>query len=520
VSGAFARDRRTRRLPDDAPGLLTDELAALVDPRTRDLAERRRRSLLHRRGWLVRRALIVADVTGLVAAFVIAEWVFGDNRTPWQNALGSRSEFVVFFATLPLWLLVAALYGLYNRDEERTDHSTSDDFASIFHMVTVGAWVLMGGAWLTRLAQPQFPKLLTFWACAVVLVTLTRSLARHLCRRSASYIQNTLIVGSGPVGALIARKLVQHPEYGLNIVGFVDATGDKPPLVRLPMLGSLDQIAPLVAALDVERVIVTPNGEADDEAVQVVHDLNALDVQIDIVPRMFEVVGPRVGIHAVEGIPVLGLPPRRPPRSSLLVKRAIDIVGAMIALVALSPVFAIAAWRIRRESRGPIFFRQTRLGLDQREFTMLKFRTMKVDSDPDSHREYIASIMTRDAAPQAHGLFKLERASEVTPFGRWLRKTSLDELPQLLNVLRGDMSLVGPRPCLPYEREHFKPHHFERFNVPPGLTGLWQVTARARSTFVEALEMDVAYARGWSLGLDLRLLARTPLQMLSKSGTT
>jgi lipopolysaccharide/colanic/teichoic acid biosynthesis glycosyltransferase len=153
-------------------------------------------------------------------------------------------------------------------------------------------------------------------------------------------------------------------------------------------------------------------------------------------------------------------------------------------------------------------------------FTALKFRTMKVGTDTTVHRDYIKATMSSKAAAGENGLYKLDRGDSITQFGRWLRKTSLDELPQLINVLRGEMSLVGPRPCLGYETEHFASHHFERFVVPAGLTGLWQVTARANSTFGEALDMDVAYARGWSLGLDLRLLFRTPVQVLrQRKGT-
>jgi lipopolysaccharide/colanic/teichoic acid biosynthesis glycosyltransferase len=166
-----------------------------------------------------------------------------------------------------------------------------------------------------------------------------------------------------------------------------------------------------------------------------------------------------------------------------------------------------------------VFFRQTRLGQDRREFTALKFRTMRVDVDTSSHREYIKRSMDPKFA-RSNGLFKLEGVDAITPFGRFLRRTSLDELPQLINVLRGDMSLVGPRPCIGYETEHFLPHHFDRFLVPAGITGLWQVTARAHATFREALDMDVAYARGWSLGLDLRLLCRTPLEAFARKATT
>jgi lipopolysaccharide/colanic/teichoic acid biosynthesis glycosyltransferase len=173
---------------------------------------------------------------------------------------------------------------------------------------------------------------------------------------------------------------------------------------------------------------------------------------------------------------------------------------------------AYIAVRIKLGSPGPVLFRQVRLGEGRREFMFLKFRTMYDGTRDDEHRRYIESSMDRSTASEGNGLFKLERAGSITPFGAWLRRTSLDELPQLINVLRGEMSLVGPRPCIPYETEGFEPHHFDRFLVPAGLTGLWQVTARAHSTFVEALDMDVAYARSWSLGLDLKLLLLTPVR--------
>ena len=170
-------------------------------------------------------------------------------------------------------------------------------------------------------------------------------------------------------------------------------------------------------------------------------------------------------------------------------------------------------------SGGMDDLRQKRLGLNMREFTALKFRSMWSDTDASEHRAYIEQTMNSSAQLGENGLYKLDREQAVTPFGQWLRKTSLDELPQLVNVLRGDMSLVGPRPCIPYEVKNFQPQHFERFLLPAGLTGLWQVTARAYSSFGEALDMDVAYVRGWSFGLDLRLICRTPLQVLRHEGT-
>jgi exopolysaccharide biosynthesis polyprenyl glycosylphosphotransferase len=474
-----------------------------------------------RRGWLVRRSLVVADVLGLSLAFLAAMLLYGSHGE--VDRVGLPVEFLLFLLTLPGWIVVARLHGLYDRDDERADHSTVDDLVGVFHLVTIGAWLLVAGSLTTGLADPELLKLVVFWIVAIGLVTLTRAIARSLCRRSRAYFQRTVIVGAGEVGQLIARKLIRHPEYGIQVVGLVDS---RPKLRRadlpedLTILGPPERLREIIEWLDVERVVVSFSNETASETLALVRTLGDLDVQVDLVPRLFELVGPRVGIHTVEGLPLVALPPARLTPSSRLLKRAMDIAGAGIALLVTAPLFAYIAWRIKRDSAGPVLFRQTRLGHQRREFTALKFRTMRVDTDDSLHREYIRRTMSATAASNDDGIYKLDRGDSVTAVGRWLRKTSLDELPQLINVLRGDMSLVGPRPCIPYELEHFEPHQYERFLVPQGLTGLWQVTARANSTFGEALDMDVAYVRGWSIGLDLRLLLRTPFQLLRQRAAT
>jgi len=472
----------------------------------------------HGRGWLVRRVLLVADLVGLVAAFLTSELVFKGIFSGGIHS-GIAKLFVYFVISLPGWVIAAKLYGLYDKDEERTAHSTTDDVLGVFHLVTVIVWILYAGAWLSGQTTPQLRKTVLFWALSIVFITALRSVGRSLARRSAAYIQNTAIVGAGEVGQLIARKYLQHPEYGIRLVGLVDADPRerREGLERVAVWES-EQLLDAVREQSVDRVVIAFSRYSNEETLALIRALRDFDVQVDIVPRLFEAVPANLDVHSVEGLALLGLRPLRLSRSSRLVKRAIDLVGALIGLVLTAPLFAYAALRFKLDSPGPILFRQTRLGEDMREFTAFKFRTMRVDSDQETHRKYVESIMTTKANPVAGGLYKLDRSSEVTRFGRWLRKTSLDELPQLLNVVRGDMSLVGPRPCIPYETQYFQPHHFERFLVPAGLTGLWQVTARARTTFAEALDMDVAYARGWSLGLDLRLLARTPLQVFRQRG--
>ena len=468
---------------------------------------------------LMRRHLIVADATGLTLAFLGSVAAYGLSAP--GDHMRPAYELLVFFLSLPLWVLFASLHGLYGYDERRLGHSTVDDLVGVIHLVTLGAWIYFIGCWVTHVSSPRPAKLLGFWVLAVLLLTMCRALARSVCVRSSAYAQNTIIVGAGDVGQLIARKLRQHPEYGARLLGLVDAAPRqlRSELADLALLGTSDRLPEIVTELGVERVIVSFSNESDAHTAAIVRELRELDVQVDVVPRLYELLGPRVDMHAVEGLPLIGVPSVRwsgwPPR----LKRALDIVGSAVALFLLSPLFGFIAWRVHRSSPGPVFFRQTRLGLQMRPFTALKFRTMWDGTDDSEHRAYIAQIMSASATVGANGTYKLDRKKDVTPFGRWLRKTSLDELPQLLNVLRGDMSLVGPRPCIPYEVERFKPHHFERFQLPQGITGLWQVTARAHATFGEALDMDVAYVRSWSLGLDLRLLFRTPLQLLRGEST-
>jgi len=471
---------------------------ALTSTRASQPAQSRR----IRRGWLVRRMLLAADVAGLVAAFVATELIWFDHWP--SDPPGTSTRTVIFVLLLPLWVLAANLYGLYDRDEERATHSTADEVVSVFHLITVGAWGFFATSWLVGLAHPHQRKLTTFWLLAILSVITARWAARTLARRHPAYIQNTLIVGAGQIGQLIGRKLLQHPEYGINLARLV---------------GGPDDILDIVKTRDVERVILAFSHDRHDQMLKVIYALREQNVQIDVVPRLFEALSPSAQVHSVEGLPLLSVAPARIPRSSRLIKRSVDIVGAAILIAVTAPLMLLIALLIRRGSPGPAFFRQERLGIDMHSFTLLKFRTMRDGTDDAPHREYLKQIASTDAEPGINKLYKLDRSDVVTPVGRWLRRTSLDELPQILNVLRGDMSLVGPRPAIPYELELYAPHHFERFLVPAGLTGLWQVEARAHSTFREALDLDVAYARSWSLGLDLRLLLRTPTVIFRKGET-
>jgi exopolysaccharide biosynthesis polyprenyl glycosylphosphotransferase len=485
------------------------ELLEVMDDRTRELLDfRARLGNGRRRGWLVRRALLLADLLGLTCAFAVAQQVYSAHVAD-QGSVHGLGEILAFVGSLPLWVVAAKLYGLYDKDEERTDHSTTDDFAGVFHLVTVCTFLLFAFAHGSRWFDPQFGKLVLFWALAIAGVTGSRALARAYCRRQINYLQNTIIVGAGEVGQNVARKLLKHPEYGINLVGFVDANPRErePGLEHLTLLGTQDDIPQLVDLLDVERVIVAFSSEHHEEQLDLIRKLNALDIQVDIVPRFFDVLNGGVEFHTVEGLPVCSLPPLRLSRSSRLLKRAVDVTGAAIGLVILAPLFAAVAVAVRLDSPGPVFFRQVRMGERGRVFRIWKFRSMCADADQRKHE---FAHLNKHLAPGGDPrMFKIEGDPRVTRVGAWLRRTSLDELPQLFNVLVGEMSLVGPRPLILDEMRHVNDWAGRRLDLRPGITGLWQVLGRDDISFEEMVRLDYRYVTGWSLWNDIRLLART-----------
>ena len=464
------------------------------------------------RGRLMRRALVIADTVAFTAAFAIADWIEGTHAR----------DLVFVLLVVPTCLALMAAYRLYDGDRLRTAHSTVDELLRVPTAVTVAAFALLIEAWAFSWSTPSRGWLIVFWATACGAVAICRAGMRLAFRRLGAHRERAVIVGAGDVGQLVARKLAQHPEYGIDLAGFVDdaPTERRNDLGALTLLGSLDELRRIVDDHKVDRIVVAFPNVRHERILDLLRSLEAVPIRIDIVPRLYEALGPAALLDTIEGIPLVSLTTPTYDRLALVAKRTIDVVGAAVGLVLAAPLFAFAAWRIRRESPGPVFFRQVRLGKAMREITVVKFRTMRTDVDVDAHRAYIETTMQSIVPPERNGLYKLEQDTATTQFGRWLRKTSLDELPQLINVLRGEMSLVGPRPCLGYETQTFETHHFVRFRVMPGMTGLWQVTARARSTFREALEMDVVYATNWSLRLDLRLLARTPLQLVRLKSTT
>jgi exopolysaccharide biosynthesis polyprenyl glycosylphosphotransferase len=483
------------------------EVLASLDARTLQLVHGRRSRDILRRGWLIRRALLLADVLGLTAAFFLAAVLAGPDGP--VDHVSSVSEVLLFLGALPVLVVLAKIYGLYERDEERTDHSTVDDITGVFHLVTVFVWVFYIATHATGLAEPPLMRLVAFWGLATVIVTGGRGVARATVRRSVAYLQNTIIVGAGEIGQLTARKLLAHPEYGINLVGFVDSQPKerRDDLAHLTLLGTPDRLPELIGLLDVERVIVAFSNDSHEDTLALIRSIKDLDVQIDIVPRLFEVLGTKVGIHTIEGIPLVGLPPLRLSRSSRLLKRTMDVTFSALGLVLLAPLFALVAVGVKLDSRGPVFFRQVRMGERDRTFRIYKFRSMATDAE--SRKAQLAHLNQHAARGDDARMFKAPGDPRVTRTGRFLRRTSIDELPQLINVLKGEMSLVGARPLILAEDQHVEDWARKRLALRPGMTGLWQVLGRSDIPFDEMTKLDYLYVTNWSLAEDLRLIFRT-----------
>jgi exopolysaccharide biosynthesis polyprenyl glycosylphosphotransferase len=399
-------------------------------------------------------------------------------------------------------------------------------------LVTLGTWLPLALAWATGSAEPYLPKLVTFWAFAVALVSLARAVARLCVRRSDSYQQNTVIVGGGRVAQLIASKILRHKEYGINLLGFLDSRprSRRDDLGNLIVLGGIERLQEVVDELGVDRVIVAYAGQDQENLVgeNLVGDLRVLrsnDVQIDVAPRFFDLVGPGANFHAIEGFPLVGLPPARLPASALILKRGLDLLVSTVGLLVLVPLFAYVAIRIKLDSPGPVLYRHERLGRCGRPISVFKFRTMRQEFSRGEHyggeaaeQAFAALIADPARRKEFEASHKLQDDPRVTRFGTFLRKTSIDELPQLINVLAGDLSLVGPRPVTQEEIERYGDASEELLNVKPGLTGYWQINGRSAADYADRVRLDLAYVGDWSLGLDLVILGKTLRTLTERRG--
>jgi exopolysaccharide biosynthesis polyprenyl glycosylphosphotransferase len=459
---------------------------------TRPIGEATTRKPIARRDRLYRLLLAAADII----AASLAVWMCVEG-------LGEDMLQPITLVAVPFVLLVSKLIGLYDRDELTLEKSTLDEAPALFQLATLYALVfwLLGDVLVKGHLSAR--QILGFWLALFLALIFGRVLARATAGKLAPP-ERCVLLGDCGARDQITRKLAGNCRAHVELVAW-PAPDDSERAI-----GSPEEFANYAQALDVHRVIVAPGPGESDELLDAIRVAKAVGLKVSILPRIFEVVGSSVEFDRLEGITVLGVRRFGLSRSSGAIKRAFDLVGATILLVLLAPLALMIVVAIRLDSPGPMLFRQVRVGRDGQSFRMLKFRTMVVGAD--------ALKRELSARNQAEGLFKIEDDPRVTRVGRVLRRTSLDELPQLLNVLRGEMSLVGPRPLIVEEDRQVVGWHRRRLQLTPGMTGQWQVLGSARIPLQDMVKIDYLYVANWSLWQDVKILLRTVPYMLARRG--
>lgn len=337
--------------------------------------------------------------------------------------------------------------------------------------------------------------------------------------------RRVLVVGTGPDAQAIASVLIERgARHGLRVVGFLRAFDDPTTeLLGRPVLGAVTSARGLVRDNGIQEIVVALPAQHRGNVASLFRALQDLPIQIRLAPDALDRTLARSALEELAGVELLTL--REPPLQALdrAIKRVLDLVGAAIGLVLFSPVMAVIAILIKRDSPGPVLFRQTRVGKNGKPFTFYKFRSMVHNADVHVHREYYHGLIHGNPGGPSVGTvqdanLKMAGDSRITRLGHILRKSSLDELPQLFNVLKGEMSLVGPRPPIPYEVEEYTEWHRHRLEATPGMTGLWQVRGRSQIGFEEMVRMDIEYIERRSLWLDLKILLLTPYAVISGKG--
>jgi exopolysaccharide biosynthesis polyprenyl glycosylphosphotransferase len=470
--------------------------------------------LLEGAGWSVLRPTV--DFVLLCAAVVLALGGGGE-------ALHVSAGRAPLLLLPPLVMVLLYLRGLYRT---RLRALILDGVAPVVSAVSIAAMTV---ALLGLLVNGQIPsqsEWVRAWLFALLAVGAGRvvlAFAQRLARAKRLVGKPVLIMGAGVVGSQVARRLENHPEYGLVPIGFLD---DDPRSIaevggrEMPVLGTVENLDETVEQTGVRNLIVAFSSVADARVSRLIQRCQELGVEVSVVPRMFDTINNRVGYDTVGGLPLMSFTTVNPRGMQFAIKHAIDRVVTLVLLVVLSPVILGAALAVRLSSRGPVLFRQRRIGRDGKMFDLYKFRSMSVDPAQAERvgddTNALEALLGGDTAPGG-----VEGADRRTPVGRFLRRSSIDELPQLLNVLRGEMSLIGPRPERPEFVALFNQdiiRYDDRHRVKSGITGWAQVHGlRGQTSLAERVEWDNYYIAHWSLGLDLKIFALTLLALFRKA---
>jgi len=424
------------------------------------------------------------------------------------------SDYAPFAVVLSVLLpIIFKLDGVY---DVRRGESWFDQIYKIVNATAKGTVVLLA---LTFGFRPLVYSRLLFLEAAVLIVLLT-GLSRWVkgylearLRRRGIGVDRVLIVGAGEVGRTVIRTIVARPELGYQIVGLVDEDPDKghTSIGRVKGLGGLDKLADILDSESYDQVIIALPWTQHRKIMSIVQECQRKQIRARIVPDLFQMSLSQVDVHDLGGIPLIGVRKTVIGRWQRALKRALDVVIVTVGGVLLAPLMGLVAVAIRLDSAGPPVFRQLRVGKGGQQFWCYKFRSMHEGAE--NERQHLEAYNEAEGA-----VFKIRDDPRRTRIGRWLRRFSLDELPQIYNVLRGEMSVVGPRPPLPSEVAQYEAWQMQRLQVAPGMSGLWQVSGRSNLTFDEQCLLDIYYIENWSALLDIKILLRTIPKVFTGEG--
>jgi exopolysaccharide biosynthesis polyprenyl glycosylphosphotransferase len=431
------------------------------------------------------------------------------------SVLGGDVVTLPLIAATPLVVLASKVIGLYDRDEHLLHRSTLDEAPALFQLATLYTLLiwLFAGVFVheTVAGAPEGlgrDQILGLWGLLFVTTMAARTIARRIARGTVPH-ERCLVLGESPETDQLGKKLDGSRSIRASVVGRVPLTKADPGADG-SVLGELEELGSILAHNEIHRVIVAPGTADSEELLDAIRLTKSLGVKVSVLPRLFEVVGSAVRFDDVDGITLLGVPHYGLTSSSQALKRGMDLVGSAIGLVLLAPLLSAIALAVKLTSPGPVFFRQTRIGRDGKEFRMVKFRTMF--DGADEQKAELAELN------EAEGLFKIANDPRLTSVGRVLRRFSFDELPQLVNVLRGEMSLVGPRPLVTDDDRRVEGWQRRRLALRPGMTGVWQVLGSSRVPLREMVKIDYLYGANWSLWLDMKILLRTIPYVVARRG--
>ncbi len=463
----------------------------------------------------LRFALPVGDLLALNISFLMAYFAryileLG-GEIPGEFDVSYQDYMPVQVAMSAILLITYVLKGLYQLPN---DVAWLGELSSVLSATSVGMMLLFSAVSMARYPASSRALFIYFWLLAVLSVGIARTIHRLLVmalRKRGIGVKRVLVVGgNNALGRRLMHSIATERSAAAQVVGFMDLEqGDD--FGRFRFLGTVNEIPFVVNDLAIDEIVIALPAASHDQVLRIMDHCRKKGVSFRVVPDLYQMRLNRVDVESVNGIPLMAVSESRIRGWNLLIKRMMDILVSVITLLLLSPLLALIALAIRLDSPGSVLFRQTRVGKDGAPFTLYKFRSMRQDAE--QQRDLLWE-MNEASGP----LLKIRDDPRITRIGRLLRRTSADELPQLINVLKGEMSLVGPRPPLPNEVEKYEEWHLRRLEVAPGVTCLWQVSGRSQIPFDEMVMLDIYYIENWSLGLDLTILLRTVPAVVSGGG--